>query len=172
MTHMEVSAPIHTLTSPMPVDLTKFWENANKPRVDGMSMGELRWVYAYADPDPKFSSGPADQVLVSALAGMDVKEKRKLRSEAITEYNSRFSFSLACFTLALVGICFGITAQRRETSAGFVLSLIVGILYFAFIMLGALLKDKPEYHPQLWVWLPNVLFGAMGLLLFWRLQRR
>jgi lipopolysaccharide export system permease protein len=106
------------------------------------------------------------------MAGMAPKDRVILRSEALTEYNSRYSFSLAGLALTLVGICFGITAQRRETSAGFILSLIVGLAYYAFIMLGALLKGRPEYHPELWVWAPNVIFGALGTYLFWRHQRR
>ena len=93
-------------------------------------------------------------------------------SEFRTEYHKRISFSLACLVLTLVGIPFGITAQRRETSSGFVLSLIVGIIYFALITLGDLWQDKPEMHPVLWVWLPNVLFGVMGILLFLRMQKR
>jgi lipopolysaccharide export LptBFGC system permease protein LptF len=35
----------------------------------------------------------------------------------LTELNRRISFSLACFVLAFVAIPFGITVQRRETSA-------------------------------------------------------
>ncbi len=94
------------------------------------------------------------------------------QSEFRTEYHKRLSFSFACFVLTLVGIPFGITAQRRETSSGFVFSLIVGISYFALITLGDLWQDKPEMHPVLWVWLPNVLFGALGIFLFLRVQRR
>ena len=91
-------------------------------------------------------------------------------SAMLTEFNRRISFSFACFVLAFVGIPFGITAQRRETSAGFVLSLIVGISYFALIMLGGLWQNSPDKYPHLWVWLPNVVFGILGMVLFLRLQ--
>ena len=45
----------------------------------------------------------------------------------------RYSFSLACITFAIVGIPLGITAQRRETSVGFALSLMVAASYIIFI---------------------------------------
>lgn len=169
---LEVKAPLLTDKSPMPVDLKRFWERANRPRVDGLSMEELREVYADTGEEVSLRQGPPNQVLKSYLEAMSDRDRMKLRSEALTEYNSRYSFSLACLTLTLVGICFGITAQRRETTAGFVLSLAVGILYFAFITVGALLKDKPQYYPQFWVWFPNILFGAIGIYLFWRHQRK
>jgi lipopolysaccharide export LptBFGC system permease protein LptF len=175
----KVPGPLQILTPgqqdflPKGVDLSEFWRKANRPRVDGMTLRELRELYTDASVDPSGQKGPTNQVLQEYMDSLKSDaDRKKLRSEAITEYNSRYSFSFACLTLGLVGICFGIAAQRRETSAGFVLSLVVGILYFAFIMLGNLWKDKPQYYPQYWVWLPNVLFGAIGLFLFWRHQRR
>lgn len=169
---LEIKAAGMTSMSPMDVDLKKFWQKANRQRVDGMSMKELKSLYVDTNTDPSMLSGPSEQILRDYLTGLSEADRKRLRSEAITEFNSRYSFSFACMTLTLVGVCFGIAAQRRETSAGFVLSLIVGILYFAFIMLGALLKDKPEYYPHYWVWLPNVLFGGIGLAMFWRHQTK
>jgi lipopolysaccharide export LptBFGC system permease protein LptF len=57
-----------------------------------------------------------------AVIGRDM-EPRHL-SQSRTELNKRYSFSLACFTFALIGIPLGVTAQRRDTSTGFALSLI------------------------------------------------
>jgi lipopolysaccharide export system permease protein len=89
-----------------------------------------------------------------------------------TELSKRYSFSLACFTFALVGIPLGVTAQRRETSTGFALSLMTAVAYIAFIILADTLNDKPGYHPHLIMWLPNVLFLGIGGWLFYRLSRR
>jgi lipopolysaccharide export system permease protein len=89
-----------------------------------------------------------------------------------TELSKRYSFSLACFTFALVGIPLGVTAQRRETSTGFALSLMTAVAYIAFIILADTLNDKPGYYPHLIMWLPNVLFLGIGGWLFNRLSRR
>ncbi len=94
------------------------------------------------------------------------------QSEFRTEYHKRISFSLACFVLTLVGIPLGITAQRRETSSGFFISLAVGISYFALITMGDLWQARPSMKPVLWVWLPNVLFGLLGIWLFIKSTRR
>ena len=93
-------------------------------------------------------------------------------SEIRTELHKRYSFSLACFTFALVGIPLGITAQRRETSTGFVLSLAVACLYFVFVIVADNMRAKPEAMPHLLMWLPNAVFLLVGSVLFWRLSRR
>ena len=70
----------------------------------------------------------------------DAAAKRLVRNDtssvaaAATELNKRFSYSLACFTFALIGIPLGITAQRQETSAGFGLGLVVAFTYFVIII--------------------------------------
>jgi lipopolysaccharide export LptBFGC system permease protein LptF len=94
-------------------------------------------------------------------------------TELRTELNKRFSFSLACLAFVIIGLPLGVTAQRRETSIGFGLSLCLGIFYLSLLMLGdSILKDRASSYPWLIVWLPNVLFLILGGWLFWRLQRR
>ncbi len=94
------------------------------------------------------------------------------RSLSLTELSKRYSFSLACFTFALVGIPLGVTAQRRETSSGFALSLITATVYIVFIILADTLNDTPAAMPHLIMWLPNVIFLGMGGWLFYKLSRK
>lgn len=94
------------------------------------------------------------------------------RSQSRTELHKRFSFSLACITFALVGIPLGVTAQRRETSTGFVLSLVTAVVYIVFIILADTLNDKPAAMPHLIMWVPNVIFLGMGGWLFHKLSRK
>jgi lipopolysaccharide export system permease protein len=109
-------------------------------------------------------------------SGMDavtrVEMDKKAKSSSLTELNKRYSFSLACLTFALVGIPLGVTAQRRETSAGFALSLITALVYMLFILVGDILNDQPGSYPHLLMWAPNVLFLTIGGMLFYRLSRK
>ncbi len=108
----------------------------------------------------------------------DVAAKRIVRNDtssvaaAATELNKRFSYSLACFTFALIGIPLGITAQRQETSAGFGLGLVVAFTYFVIIIVVNTFREKANVHPELLIWLPNVIFLLLGSVLFYRLTRR
>ena len=82
----------------------------------------------------------------------------------------RYSFSLAAIVFTLVGIPLGVTAQRRETSVGFALSLVVAVSYMFFIIFARSLSEKPSMYPHLLMWVPNIIFLAVGGRLFYKLS--
>ena len=97
---------------------------------------------------------------------------RKQLSVVRTELSMRFSLAFSCITFCLIAIPLGITAQRRETTVGFILSLGVALLYFFFIMLANSMNERAGNHPHLLMWLPNVLFLGIGGWLFYKLSKR
>lgn len=94
------------------------------------------------------------------------------RAEYRTEMTKRYSISLACLAFCFIGIPLGVTAQRRETSIGFALSLVVAVLYFLFIFLGETFGEEDTWLPHALMWSPSVLFIGLGSFLFYRLNRR
>lgn len=102
----------------------------------------------------------------------EVELNQEQRNKFLSEISKRWSFSLACVTLGLIGIPLGITAQRRETSIGFVLSLVVACIYFFFIIIGDTFSAKSGPLPHLLMWAPNVLFLGLGVHLFRKMARR
>ncbi len=108
--------------------------------------------------------------LTRALNAEDLS--RADRSSLRTEISMRYSFALACLTLGLIGVPFAITAQRRETSVGFAMSLFIGITYFLLMTIVEMVREKDNLHPHLLAWLPNVVFIAIGLVLFRRLAKK
>ncbi|MEP7078301.1 MAG: LptF/LptG family permease, partial [Chthoniobacterales bacterium] len=148
-----------------PTDLTKIR--------DGISMAEgtlpisLDELYDREKKRPSRSALSIEQLLEQLKSG-----DRRARSASRTEINKRFSFPFSCLAFALIGVPLGVTAHRRETSIGFAMSLIVGIVYFLFIIIADTLRANPKLHPELLVWFPNVLFLALGALLFRRLARQ
>ena len=100
-----------------------------------------------------------------------VELERSQRNTFRAELSKRFSFSLACITFCLVGIPLGVTAQRRETAAGFVISLVLASCYFLFIIVGDTFNTQ-KVLPHVLIWLPNVLFLGLGIRMFRRLNRK
>ena len=88
------------------------------------------------------------------------------------EVGKRFSTALASLAFALFAVPLAITAHRRETSIGFMLSLGIAFAYFFLVIIIDTVRTKPNLHPELLVWAPNAIFMALGSFLFWRLSRR
>jgi LPS export ABC transporter permease LptF len=151
-----------------PGDLTKIR--------DGITMGEFVFPISLDDLYAKKQKRRRIETLTYSELRQELKRTQNaspsIRAATRTELNKRFSFSLACLTFALIGLPLGITAQRQETSIGFGLSLAVAFTYFLIITIVNTFREKAHLHPELLIWLPNVIFLILGGLLFLRLSRR
>ena len=142
-----------------PISLQELMEkNKRKKSIGGMTASEL------------LNRRAAEQAANASKE--DRKKAAALESAAKTEINKRFSFSLASFAFALFGVPLAITAHRRETSVGFLLSLGIGLVYIFMIILVDTVRSKPDLRPELLIWGPNVLFLTLGVWLFARMSRR
>lgn len=104
-------------------------------------------------------------------AGDEPARAREL-SEMRWELNRRFAFAFASVALGLIAVPLGVTAQRKETAAGFLLSIVVAFVYFFLMLMVGWVKDRPLWHPEWLVWAPNVVFLGLGAVLFRRLAAR
>jgi lipopolysaccharide export system permease protein len=96
---------------------------------------------------------------------------RALMKTRVIEHE-KFNFSLAVFSFALLGVPLGIKVSRRETSANLGLALALVLSYYMLTVAVKWLDRHPEQRPDLLLWLPNVLFIALGVWLFSRIDRR
>lgn len=94
------------------------------------------------------------------------------KPEATVELNKRLSLALATIAFALLAVPLGITAQRKETSVGFAISLAIAMLYFIILIAADMARNRPHLHPELLVWLPNVIFLSIGAYRFAQLAKR
>jgi len=94
------------------------------------------------------------------------------RVAVLTEMSKRLSMSVACVAFALVAMPLGITAQRKETSVGFGISLALAFGYFFFVVLAEMLRDDAGAYPYFLLWIPNLLFVGIGTWLLLRLDYR
>ena len=140
---------------------------------DGISMEEgtlpisLEELYEKEKKKPSRSAMSIEQLLDQLQTG-DQREQ----SASWTEINKRFAFPFSCIAFALIAVPLGITAHRRETSMGFLISLVVAFAYFLFIIVADTLRSNPSVHPELLIWIPNILFLGLGCWMFRRLARQ
>ncbi len=90
----------------------------------------------------------------------------------LTNFHIRASFPLANLVMVLLGTALSLRVIRGGNIAlGFGISVSVGFAYFAFIRVGQALGYNGDLPPMLAAWLANLVFGAIGALLFWKVTR-
>jgi lipopolysaccharide export system permease protein len=87
-----------------------------------------------------------------------------------TEFHTRISFPLANFVVFLIGIPFGVVRQRHSTFIAISNALLLFFAYTFFSESLVLLGQSGRLPSWLAAWLPNILFGAIGMLLIRKIR--
>ena len=88
------------------------------------------------------------------------------------ELNQRIAFALSPIAFLLLGLPLAIRTNRRETSIGLFLSVILAGIFFLSIILCDSLTNFPRLYPQYLLWLPNIIFQALGATMTFMISRK
>ena len=139
-----------------------------KPKISNMTLTQLRKELFIRRSAEEESLKRSDQ-------SKNQEDKTAKPIEIVTpvelQIHRQIAFSFACFSFTLIGIPLGIQAHRRETSVGVALALILLAIYYTFLIVAQSLDTKPQFHPELIVWIPNFLFQGIGAYLLWKANR-
>ena len=141
-------------------------------RVRGLPVRTARHQLGFGDLLP--AAGP--QKGVNELTIAELRQKiAELERAGQSPHNERmkihqkFSIPVACLVFALIGIALGATNRRDGALGSFALGLVVIFLYYVPMYLGPALTKGGLIAPWLAAWLPNIILGILGVLLFqWR----
>lgn len=84
------------------------------------------------------------------------------------ELHKKFSIPFACIVFSLLGMVVGQWVKKSGlgVSAGY--SIFFFLVYWVFLIGGEDFADRGKVAPWLAMWAPNLLFGTVATLLFWR----
>jgi len=101
----------------------------------------------------------------------ELKTKSIHPTPLMVEIQKRIALSLACIAFVMIALPLGIRVQRRETSIGVLISLVLAVLYYFLIVFAESFRKNPHIYPEFIVWVPNLVFESVGLYLLWKQHR-
>lgn len=81
------------------------------------------------------------------------------------EFYKIFSVPFSCLIVAFLGVPLGMYSRQSSRWGGFIWSLIVFFVYYMLIAAGEIFGSEGIIPPLLALWIPNIIFAAIGLYL-------
>jgi len=151
-------------------DLNTKTNRTVKPKISDMTFLQLRQeLHTLENLQRSASTNSGEKLSLELMAAG--KQQKDFVEPVRVAMHRQVAFAFACFGFTLVGIPLGIRVHRRETNIGIAMALVLVLIYYAFIMLGDSLSGRPEFFPHLILWVPNIIFQAVGAVLLWRANR-
>lgn len=97
----------------------------------------------------------------------EIKQLRKKGISVIpliAEMQRKFSFSFSVLAFIIIGFPLGVITKRGEKSIGFSLGLGIILFYYLLMAAGKGLIISKNANPYFWMWLPNIIIIAVGLI--------
>jgi lipopolysaccharide export system permease protein len=96
-----------------------------------------------------------------------IKQLTKLRMVL----QDKLAMGVAVLTFVFVAVPLGIKVSRRETSANLGVAVLLALGYYFLTVVVKWLEGSPQIRPDVWLWLPNLIFVFLGVWLIRRVQR-
>lgn len=102
-------------------------------------------------------------------------EELKKTGEDATPYkvdlHKRYALPFTCIIFALIGVPLGIQPQRSGKSFGLILSILILLAYYISLTASEMLAVRKIISAFLAGWIPNFLFGCLGIYLLVKTAR-
>jgi LPS export ABC transporter permease LptG/LPS export ABC transporter permease LptF len=106
-----------------------------------------------------------------AAAAADPAAGAEQRRLARVEIHKKFSIPAACLVFGVIALPLGFNNRRGGKAGGFVLSLVVFLVYYLMLNSGENAARFGRMDPGLAMWLPNLVLAAAGVILLVRRNR-
>ena len=112
---------------------------------------------------------PPELSLRDLRASIEQKRKDGANTNAeLSELHRRFSLPFSCLVFALLALPISVRPTWGFRSHGFVISIVIIVAYYVLLTVGETLGKKGSLPPVIALWLPNLILGTVGVVLFRR----
>ena len=144
---LSIDSALETLDKGKEMDTTlaihpSEFEN-NYRNYDGMTIDEL--------------NGEIDKLTLRGASNVEIYQVEKY---------SRFTSPFAILILTFMGVI--VSSKKTRGGAGFQIALgfLLSFLFIIFFILSKSIAEAGNMHPMLGVWIPNIVFGGISLLMY------
>ncbi|MEO8483387.1 MAG: LptF/LptG family permease [Acidobacteriota bacterium] len=101
------------------------------------------------------------------------QEEAKKRTEGLSPHaeimqrHQMFSFPVACFVFALIGVALGIHTRKEGKLGGFTLGIGVIFAYYGIMQMAEALTKGGHLDAAWSRWIPNIVVGVLGVIALW-----
>lgn len=88
-----------------------------------------------------------------------------LRIRLQTQIHKNVATAFSILSLAMVAIPLAIKAGRKETYANFALAFSLALFFNFLMVMASWVEGTPTWRPDLLLWIPNLAFQGVGLIL-------
>ncbi len=87
----------------------------------------------------------------------------------VTEIQEKIAIAFSCFVFILLGSSLAMITRRREKSINFGIAFVIVGVYYLLLMGSEALSLQGYVDPRIAMWIPNMIFGAIGGFLTYKL---
>ena len=87
----------------------------------------------------------------------------------VTEYHKKISLSFSCLIFILLGFPLAIIVHRKEKAANFSVAFLVVAAYYLLLIGFEALSREGKLSAELAMWSPNMILGALAVILNYKL---
>ena len=99
------------------------------------------------------------------------KLDKKKRNRLLFEWHRRLSLPFACIVLGFIAAPLSVKSRTGSRLSGVVLGLFLFLLYYLFVLAAKALGKVGPYPPAIGLWLPNIIFGVLAVILWIKTAR-
>ena len=141
----------------------------SKERDSFVSGNKLDTVFAFTPKDFQYKSALSQEMPTNELTKfIDISKKRGVKNlnAYMVELHKRTSLPIATYVLTIIAVALSHRKRRGGTGLNLAVGIAIMFIYIFFLKVSEVLGAVAGANSFVYVWIPNIVFGALATYLF------